>query len=201
MSFEPGGWTLSMNRLEAAITPKTRAICVNSPANPTGWTASREELAAILGLSASMGSGSSRMRSMAALSMTARPARPSFHDVMEAEDRILFVQTMSKNWAMTVAGGLAGSRRRRSSVRRSRTSSSTPPPARRCSSSAEPWRPSNRAKLSSRAGREMPPQPEGAGGPLTATTRHESPRPLGVLSVLCAGRHHRCPQGRNPHCR
>jgi aspartate/methionine/tyrosine aminotransferase len=29
------------------------------------------------------------------------PRAPSFHDIMTDDDRILFVQTMSKNWAMT----------------------------------------------------------------------------------------------------
>jgi aspartate/methionine/tyrosine aminotransferase len=43
---------LSVNKIEAAITPKTKVILVNSPANPTGVTASREELKAVAQLAA-----------------------------------------------------------------------------------------------------------------------------------------------------
>jgi Aminotransferase class I and II len=32
-------WSLDLDRLRAAISPSTRAIIINSPANPTGWTA------------------------------------------------------------------------------------------------------------------------------------------------------------------
>src|SRR5208282_1936743 len=41
-------WRFDLDRLAAAIGPRTRAIVVNSPANPTGWTATREEIVAIL---------------------------------------------------------------------------------------------------------------------------------------------------------
>lgn len=37
-------WTLDMNRLEAAITPKTKLMLLNTPHNPTGKVFSREEL-------------------------------------------------------------------------------------------------------------------------------------------------------------
>src|SRR6185503_2643476 len=47
MSFGNAGWTLDLDRLFAAVTPRTRAIFLNSPTNPTGWTASLAELAAI----------------------------------------------------------------------------------------------------------------------------------------------------------
>ena len=32
------GWTLDLDRLLAALTPGTRALYINSPNNPTGWT-------------------------------------------------------------------------------------------------------------------------------------------------------------------
>ena len=50
MDYVHGRFTLDLDRLAAAITPKTRAIAINSPANPTGWTATKDELAAILAL-------------------------------------------------------------------------------------------------------------------------------------------------------
>ena len=38
------GWTFSPDDLESALTPRTRAIVVNSPANPSGKVFTREEL-------------------------------------------------------------------------------------------------------------------------------------------------------------
>jgi aspartate/methionine/tyrosine aminotransferase len=102
MTFGNAGWTLDLERLFAARTDKTRAIFVNSPANPTGWTATREELVAILAYARQHGLW------IVADEIYTRfywggdaPRAPSFFDVMEPEDRILFVNTMSKNWSMT----------------------------------------------------------------------------------------------------
>lgn len=41
---------LTAERLEAAITPRTKAVILNSPNNPTGAVASRQELEAIVGV-------------------------------------------------------------------------------------------------------------------------------------------------------
>ncbi|MEQ1650748.1 MAG: aminotransferase class I/II-fold pyridoxal phosphate-dependent enzyme, partial [Hyphomicrobiaceae bacterium] len=35
MTLEAKGWTLDLQKLFAAVTPKTRAIVINSPSNPT----------------------------------------------------------------------------------------------------------------------------------------------------------------------
>ncbi len=101
MDYEQGRFTLDLGKLGAAITPKTRGILINSPSNPTGWTATKEEQEALLALSRKHGIW------IVADEIYGRfiyegPARaPSFHDIMEPEDRILFIQTFSKNWAMT----------------------------------------------------------------------------------------------------
>ncbi|MBP1858224.1 pyridoxal phosphate-dependent aminotransferase [Rhizobium herbae] len=100
LNFEDGKWQIDIGRLEAAITPKTRALFVNTPSNPTGWTASHEDLKAILALARKRG-----LWIMAdeiyALYYYNGVRAPSFLDVMEADERILFVNSFSKNWSMT----------------------------------------------------------------------------------------------------
>ena len=106
--MEPGdaGWFLDLDRLAAAITPRTRAIVVNSPANPTGWTARRSELEFILNLARRHDlwiiADEIYQRFVHEPELVERNNRTaSFHDIMSDGDRILFVGTFSKNWSMT----------------------------------------------------------------------------------------------------
>jgi aminotransferase len=48
--LEMGSWALDLDRLRSAITPKTRAIIVNTPVNPCGKVFSRAELEGIAAL-------------------------------------------------------------------------------------------------------------------------------------------------------
>jgi aspartate/methionine/tyrosine aminotransferase len=93
-------WHLELARLRNAITPATRALIVNSPANPTGWTASPTELTAILEIAREFGLWIIADEIYGRIAFSGERAA-SFHDVMEDGDRIVFVQTFSKNWAMT----------------------------------------------------------------------------------------------------
>jgi aspartate/methionine/tyrosine aminotransferase len=93
-------WRLDPERLADAVTPATRAIFLNSPANPTGFIATAQELEAVLALA--------RRHDLWIIAdeiygrLVYRSERaPSFHDIMAPDDKILFVQTLSKNWAMT----------------------------------------------------------------------------------------------------
>jgi aspartate/methionine/tyrosine aminotransferase len=106
MERHEGGFRLDMARLAAAVTPRTRALIINSPSNPTGWTASLDELAALLALARKHGlwiiADEIYGRFIHDEALAGGKGRaPSFHDVMVEDDRILFVQTFSKNWAMT----------------------------------------------------------------------------------------------------
>jgi aspartate/methionine/tyrosine aminotransferase len=106
MQAGPQGWTLDLERLERSVTPHTRAVVINSPSNPTGWTASREDLAAVLAIARRHGlwivADEIYGRFIHNPELTVDGIRaPSFRDVMEPDDRILFIQTFSKNWAMT----------------------------------------------------------------------------------------------------
>jgi aspartate/methionine/tyrosine aminotransferase len=100
LDFGENGWSCDVGRIEKAVTARTRAIFFNSPANPTGWTADRETLQAVLQLA--------RRHDLwiiadeiYALFHYGDGRAASFLDIMQPDDRILFVNTFSKNWAMT----------------------------------------------------------------------------------------------------
>ncbi|HMK78725.1 MAG TPA: pyridoxal phosphate-dependent aminotransferase [Xanthobacteraceae bacterium] len=101
MSFGNDGWSLDFERLAAAVTPRTRALFVVTPSNPTGWTATRADLTALLALARRHGLWIVADETYARYWYGEGERAPSFYDVMEPEDRILFVNTFSKNWAMT----------------------------------------------------------------------------------------------------
>lgn len=102
MSFGNAGWVLDVERLAAAMTPATRAIFVNSPSNPTGWTADRPTLQAILDLSRRSGAWIVADEVYGRFHYPdGRPIAPSFHEIVGEDDRVIFVNTFSKNWAMT----------------------------------------------------------------------------------------------------
>ena len=101
MGFGNDGWALDLDRVAAAVTPRTRALFIVSPSNPTGWTASREELQALLALSRKHGIWVIADETYARFWYGAGDRAPSFLDVMDPLDRVLFVNTFSKNWAMT----------------------------------------------------------------------------------------------------
>jgi len=101
MSFGNDGWTLDFERLTAAITPRTRALVVVSPSNPTGWTATLDDLKFLLDLARKNNLWIIADETYARFWYGGGERAPSFYDVMAPEDRIMFVNTFSKNWAMT----------------------------------------------------------------------------------------------------
>jgi len=100
LDFSEQGWSCDIDRIEAAVTERTRAIFINSPSNPTGWTADLETLKALLDLARRKDLWIIADEIYALFHFGGQRAA-SFMDIMEAEDRILFVNTFSKNWAMT----------------------------------------------------------------------------------------------------
>ena len=99
-------YELDLDRLRAAVTARTRMIFVNTPANPTGWTADRATLKAILDLAREHGLWivADEVYGRFVLdgqSVDGEPRAPSFYDVIAPDDRIVFANTFSKNWAMT----------------------------------------------------------------------------------------------------
>ncbi|MER9835671.1 pyridoxal phosphate-dependent aminotransferase [Mesorhizobium sp. M0145] len=94
------GWSCDVDKIAAAITPRTKALFVNTPSNPTGWTADKETLQAILDLARERGLWIIADE-IYSLFHYGHGRAPSFIDIMADEDRILFVNSFSKNWAMT----------------------------------------------------------------------------------------------------
>ncbi|WGD30129.1 pyridoxal phosphate-dependent aminotransferase [Ancylobacter sp. WKF20] len=102
LSFDPArGFWLDLDQLEDAITPRTRVIFINSPANPTGFVAPTQTLRGVLDIARRHGLWIIADEIYGRFYFEEGGLAPSFHEVMEPEDRILFVQTFSKNWAMT----------------------------------------------------------------------------------------------------
>jgi aspartate/methionine/tyrosine aminotransferase len=95
-----GKWELDPGLIETLITPRTKAIVVNSPSNPTGWTATLEELSGVLDLARRHGLWIVADEIYGRFVYGAERA-PSFHDLITPDDKLMFVQTLSKNWAMT----------------------------------------------------------------------------------------------------
>lgn len=97
------GFSLDLRRLEDAVGPRTRVIFINSPANPTGFVASAETLRGVLDIARRHGLWivADEIYGRFYYEAGEGGVAPSFHDIMEPDDRILFVQTFSKNWAMT----------------------------------------------------------------------------------------------------
>lgn len=101
MDYDSSGWSLDIDKLLSAVTSRTRAIFLNSPCNPTGWVASRDVLRDLL--------QAARARNLWIIAdevygqfyFGSEPRAPSFYDVADQDDKILYVNTFSKNWAMT----------------------------------------------------------------------------------------------------
>ncbi|MDH6264700.1 aspartate/methionine/tyrosine aminotransferase [Rhizobium sp. SG_E_25_P2] len=100
LNFVDGTWSIDIAKVEKAITAKTRALFINTPSNPCGWTATRADLEALLTLARAHDLWIIADEIYALYSFSAARA-PSFLDVMTESDKILFVNSFSKNWSMT----------------------------------------------------------------------------------------------------
>jgi len=103
VSLDPrpgGGWRLDLERLFAACDSRTRGIFVNSPSNPTGWIISAEEIAALLAFARRRGLWLVADEVYGRIVYGNRAA-PSFLDQADPDDRLIVVNSFSKNWAMT----------------------------------------------------------------------------------------------------
>jgi len=101
LQFAPSGWQLDVDRLLAALTPATRALFINSPNNPTGWTIDRETQHAILRHCRQLGIWIVADDAYERLYYAGTSTAPSFLDIAERDDRVISTNTFSKAWLMT----------------------------------------------------------------------------------------------------
>jgi aspartate/methionine/tyrosine aminotransferase len=101
LEFTGGRWALDIGKLEAVITSKTKALFINTPSNPTGWTATLDNLKSILALTRRHGIWIVADEIYARYYYGEGVRAPSFLDVMEEGDRVIFANSFSKNWSMT----------------------------------------------------------------------------------------------------
>lgn len=79
----------------------TRAFVLNSPANPTGWTATEQELRAILEIVQRHGAWLVADEVYSRLIYDGRAAAPSLLDIAEPDDRVIVCNSFSKTRVMT----------------------------------------------------------------------------------------------------
>src|SRR5262249_2441739 len=101
LDFAATGWTLNMEKLLAALAPGTRALYLNSPNNPTGWTISREEQKAILEHCRRHGIWIFADDAYERLYFGKGGVAPSFLDAMQGDDRIISTKTFSQSWLLS----------------------------------------------------------------------------------------------------
>ena len=90
------GWTLDIDRLLAALTPDTRAVMINSPNNPTGWTISHADQQAILAHCRRHGIWIVADDVYERLVYDGGTCAPSFLDIAGPDERVISTNSFSK---------------------------------------------------------------------------------------------------------
>jgi aspartate/methionine/tyrosine aminotransferase len=101
LQFSDSGWKLGLQHLLDALKPGTRALYLNSPNNPTGWTVSADEQKAILEHCRRHGIWIFADDAYERLYYGEGGIAPSFLNISDSEDRIISANTFSKSWLMT----------------------------------------------------------------------------------------------------
>ena len=98
-------WTLDLDELLDALTPGTRAVLLNSPNNPTGWTMTREQQEILLAHCRKHGIWVMADDVYERLVYDAPDGRiacaPSFLDLADPAERVVSTNSFSKSWLMT----------------------------------------------------------------------------------------------------
>ena len=106
LQFASSGWRLDLDRLLQVLTPQTKAVFINSPNNPTGWTIDAASQQAVLqhcrrhGIWVIADDAYERLYYDGASNGVPAVA-PSFLDIAAREERVISTNTFSKSWLMT----------------------------------------------------------------------------------------------------
>ncbi len=100
-----GRWTLDLQRLLDAATPRTKMVLVNAPNNPTGWTMSRSHWIELLSHCRRHGiwlvADDAYERIVFDADVSHNGHAPSVLDLVDDADRYISANTFSKSWTMT----------------------------------------------------------------------------------------------------
>jgi aspartate/methionine/tyrosine aminotransferase len=91
---------LDLDELIQKLKPGVRALYLNSPNNPTGWTIAREEQQVILGHCRRHGIWIFADDAYERLYFEGNNVAPSFLDISDPQDRVISTNTFSKTWLM-----------------------------------------------------------------------------------------------------
>jgi aspartate/methionine/tyrosine aminotransferase len=99
---ESGGrWHLDLEAVAAAVGPRTEAVYVNSPSNPTGWVMSVAEQEALLALCRRHGLGLIADEVYHRNVLAGPDPAPSFLTLAGPDEPVFVLNGFSKAWAMT----------------------------------------------------------------------------------------------------
>lgn len=101
LEFSQAGWQLPLQKLLDALKPGTRALYLNSPNNPTGWSVTKDELKAILEHCRRHGIWIFADDAYERLYFGVEEVAPSLLKIKEPDDRVISANTFSKSWLMT----------------------------------------------------------------------------------------------------
>jgi aspartate aminotransferase len=96
-----GTWQLDPERIFAVCDRRTRAVIINTPSNPTGWTIRRPEEEELLRFVRRRGLWLISDEVYERLVYDGKPAALSLLDLCDPDDRVLVVNSFSKIWAMS----------------------------------------------------------------------------------------------------
>jgi aspartate/methionine/tyrosine aminotransferase len=98
-----GAWTLDVDQLLAAVTPRTKMLVVNAPNNPTGWTLTRAEQQRLLDHCRGTGTWllADEVYERLYFEPTGNACAPSFADIASPDDRLIIAHSFSKSFLMT----------------------------------------------------------------------------------------------------
>ncbi|HRO61771.1 MAG TPA: pyridoxal phosphate-dependent aminotransferase, partial [Burkholderiaceae bacterium] len=94
-------WRLDLDRLIDATGTDARAVIVNSPNNPTGWTMPADDMRALLAHCRRHGIWIVSDEAYERLVFDGSRQAPSMLDPASADDRLIVANTFSKAWQMT----------------------------------------------------------------------------------------------------